>query len=97
MKKMDEMELTATLKAMRFGWIIVAFFLVAWGGFNYYEGLGMTLPMILFILQVNITMIIRSIYLAKMDDKSQLSLLLIISILLIVIILVGIILFFRRV
>lgn len=34
---MDEMEIMATLKAMRMGWIFIAITLAIWGGVNYYH------------------------------------------------------------
>lgn len=71
MKKMDEMERMLTLKSIRVSWILVAIFLLGWGIKNYFNGLGQTLPMMLFIAQVLAVIISKYIYMIKADDKDS--------------------------
>lgn len=71
MKKMDEMEKVLTLKSIRVSWILVALFLFSWGIKNYFDGLGQTLPMMLFTAQVLIVIISKYIYMIKADDKDS--------------------------
>ncbi len=71
MKKMDEMEKQITLKSIRVSWALIAIFLFGWGIKNYIDGLGQTLPMVLFTLQVVIFLISKYIYTIKVDDKGS--------------------------
>jgi hypothetical protein len=59
MRKMDEMEMVITLKSIRISWFLIAMFLFGWGIKNYIDGLGQTIPMILFTSQVLIVLISR--------------------------------------
>lgn len=68
---MDEMEKMVTLKSIRVSWIFIAIFLFGWGIKNYIDGLGQTLPMVLFISQVVIVIISKYIYMIKLDDKNS--------------------------
>ena len=73
MKKMDEMEKEITLKSIRVSWFLIAMFLFGWGIKNYIDGLGETLPMILFTFQVVTVLISKYIYMIKADDKDSKS------------------------
>ena len=71
MKKMDEMEKEITLKSIRVSWSLIAILLFGWGIKNYIDGLGQTLPMVLFTFQVVIVLISKYIYMIKVDDKGS--------------------------
>ncbi|MPM94458.1 hypothetical protein SDC9_141604 [bioreactor metagenome] len=71
MKKQDEMERFLTLKAIRISWIFTAIVLFTWGVVNYIKGMGETFPMILFILQVLLVLIMQQVYIMKTGDKNS--------------------------
>jgi uncharacterized membrane-anchored protein len=96
MKKMDEMEKMITLKSIRISWFLVAMFLFGWGVKNYIDGLGETLPMVLFSSQVVIVLISRFIYMVKADDKESKSGLIKIIIVALLIILAGCLLYYFK-
>jgi len=68
MRKMDEMEKLLTLKSIRVSWLFTVVFLLVWGIINYINGLGQTLPMVLFMLQIVVVLISQRILAMKTDD-----------------------------
>jgi formate hydrogenlyase subunit 4 len=68
MRKMDEMEKSLTLKSIRVSWVFTVVFLLVWGIINYINGLGQTLPMVLFMLQIIVVLISQRILAMKTGD-----------------------------
>lgn len=97
MKRMDEMEKAITLKSIRVSWSLIAIFLLGWGIKNYIDGLGETLPMVLFTSQVLIVLISKYIYMIKADDKDSKGSILKFIILAIVLVLVGCLLYYFKI
>ncbi len=97
MKKMDEMEKMITLKSIRISWSLIAIFLFGWGIKNYIDGLGQTLPMILFTAQVLIVLISRYIYMMKADDNDSRSSLIKVIRVALLLILVGFVLYYYKI
>jgi hypothetical protein len=95
--KMDEMERVITLKSIRVSWIFIAMFLLGWGLKNYINGLGQTLPMVLFISQVVIVIISKYIYMIKVDDKESKGNLVKLVIIISILILAGYLLYYFKV
>ncbi|AKA67849.1 hypothetical protein [Clostridium scatologenes] len=96
MKKMDEMEKVITLKSIRVSWSFVALFLFVWGIKNYIDGMGETLPMVLFTSQVLILLISKYIYMIKVDDKDSKASLIKLIVVTLFLILVGFILYYFK-
>lgn len=96
MKKMDEMEKVITLKSIRVSWSFVAVFLFGWGIKNYIDGLGETLPMVLFTSQVVIVLISKYIYMIKVDDKDSKASLIKLIVVTLLLILVGFIFYYFK-
>ncbi|MBV7273114.1 hypothetical protein JMF89_00915 [Clostridiaceae bacterium UIB06] len=71
MRKQDEMERSLTLKAIKISWIFTAVVLFIWGVVNYIKGMGQTFPMIVFILQVLVVLIMQQVYIMKTGDKNS--------------------------
>lgn len=96
MKKMDEMEKMITLKSIRISWFLVAMFLFGWGVKNYIDGLGETLPMVMFGFQVVIVIISRYIYMIKADDKESKGSLIKLIIVALLLIFIGCLLYYFK-
>lgn len=96
MKKMDEMEKVITLKSIRVSWSFVAVSLFVWGIKNYIDGLGETLPMVLFTSQVVILLISKYIYMIKVDDKDSKGSLIKLIVVTLLLILIGFILYYFK-
>lgn len=95
MRKMDEMEKMITLKSIRFSWIFTGGFLLVWGIFNYINGQGQTLPMVLFTLQIVVVLISQRILAMKADDnESKRHLIIMIFFSIVLIVIGGLLLYF---
>lgn len=97
MKRMDEMERVITLKSIRVSWFLIAMFLFGWGIKNYTDGLGQTLPMVLFTSQVAIVLISKYIFMIKADDMDSKGSLINLIIVALLLVLVGCLLYYFKI
>ena len=70
MRKMDEMELSITLKGIKWSWIFMVLALAIWGIYDLVKTQSTSLPLILLSLQFIVYFFVTNISKWKVDDDN---------------------------